>query len=149
MSSRPLIQQRAILLNSPAAIDIRRKKLEEKKTKEQESSQKKLSANGQKKLELAIKSAIQESKLQLYTGPPFDDLPKSCYGSCKVVRDANGGVNGDDGWRACPCCQKIWCCMKRKKCKNDMDNHVSMCMASCYYMRGRVDLSADIVLAAA
>lgn len=149
MSLRPLIQQRTVLLNSSAAIAIRRNKLEEKRVKDQEASQKKLSADGQKKLESAVKSAVQENRLELYAGPPFDDLPAFCCGNCKAVRDDNGAAIGDDGWRACPCCQKIWCCMKRKKCRNNMESHVSMCMATCYIMLGKVQLPPDIVNAAA
>lgn len=147
MSSRPLIQQRTMVLNSPAAIAIRRNKLEDKQAKETEALQKKASADSQKKLELAVKSAIEENKVPFYSGAPFDDLPTFCYGNCKAVR-GDYFVGGDDGWRACPCCHKIWSCMKRAKCRNDMISHVAMCSAACHN-RGKYQLSADIVNAAA
>jgi len=150
MSSRPLIQQRAILLNSPAAIDIRRKKLLEKQTKEAAAASKRVSADKQKKLEVAVKTAIQNNQLQLFAGPPPDEFPTSCYGSCKAPlrHDHVVGASDDDGWRACPCCKKIWCCMKYKKCRNDMANHVSVCLVASY-LRGKVELAANILSAAA
>jgi hypothetical protein len=146
MSSRPLIQQRAILLNSPAAAAIRRKRLEERRTKEAETNAKRAAATDQKKLELVVKTAVQKNKVHLHAGPPPDAQPTFCYGNCRKLRGQGGGAN--DGWKACPCCRKTWSCMQTANCRKELTSHISYCMAACH-IAGVFELPADIVINAA
>lgn len=104
----------------------------------------------QKNIESAVKAAVLENRVQLYEAVR-DNQPTFCYGNCQKLRGRRqkaARAGGDDGWKACPCCKKIWCCMNTVKCHTDFINRISFSMTASY-IEGFIELSANIVNASA
>ena len=122
--TKPMNQQRAMVLNTAGSIQFKQDLFNKKMEKEAEDAKKKQRAEEAKRLK--AKALDELVTIKDLTGPPLTN--KSCMSPiCANNFDLSTPNHVNDVlWTGCPICKEYWACNKTI-CKNILLNHRKVC----------------------